>query len=74
MCTSNTQRRHIVIDAIVERNDHHQLDLITDSDILTVSKTVFEQHFQNIHEVPLPLEADIMQLDAAVMQFITVDE
>jgi len=69
--TANTERRDIVIDAIVERND--QLELITDnSDILTVSKTLFEQNFQNIHEVPLPLQANIMQHDGTVVEFITV--
>ena len=73
MRTANTERRDIVIDAIVERND--QLDLITEnSEILTVSKRLFEEKFDNIQEVPLPLQATIMEHDGAVVEFITVHQ
>lgn len=73
MRTANPQRKDIVVDAIFEKND--KLDLITEnSEILTVSKRLFEEKFDNIQEVPLPLQATIMEHDGAVVEFITVHQ
>ena len=70
MRSPKTQKRDVVIDAILEKND--KLELVTDdNESLTVSKRLFQDNFDNMQEVALPFHATVMEQDGAVVEFIT---